>query len=243
MIMHFPSGEAVVEMIPESSKLNVNLATPDELYRLVLALTDDAQRSREISAAIVAWRGGGGTLSPGQTFQPSHTSFEEIEELLLVPGVTPELFYGNFVGDAEGRLYARGGLRDAVTVWGLNSYFDVNTATPAVLESLGLAPDAIAQIVQRRTIQPFRDLGELGQMGVSSPRLFVGGNYIWTLRATARLNTPSGMPSDTIRTSSATVKLVDRRQNFQMPVHVLRYYDDAWSQLAVAPPGPGGPVR
>jgi general secretion pathway protein K len=246
MYQHFPSGEAVVEMIPESSKLNINLATEDELYRLVLALTDDAARSREIAAAIVAGRSSGGStpiLSPGQTLQPPHASFQEIEELLLVPGVTPELFYGNFVGDAEGRLYARGGLRDAVTVWGLNSYFDVNTATPPVLESLGLSVDAIAQIVQRRTIQPFRDLGELGQLGVSSPRLFVGGNYIWTLRATARLNTSSGAPSDVVRTSSATVKLVDRRVNYQMPVHVLRYYEDAWSQLAVAPPGPGGAAR
>lgn len=242
MNLHFPSGEAVVEMIPESSKLNINLATAEELNRLLLVLTDDPGRARELSAAIVSWRSGVAppNLAPGQTFVPPHASFQEIEELLLVPGVTPELFYGNFVGDAEGRLYARGGLRDAVTVWGLNSYFDVNTATPAVLESLGVPPDAVAKILERRSLRPFQSLGELNQLGVSSPRLWVGGNYIWTLRATARLHTSTGAPSDVVRTSAATVKLLDRRLYFQMPVHVLRYYDDAWSQLAIAPPGPGG---
>jgi general secretion pathway protein K len=250
MNLHFPSGEAVVEMIPESSKMNINLATPDDLYRLVLALTDDPGRAREVSNAIVDWRAPGAAAAPaalnlssGQTFPPRHASFEEIEELLLVRGVTPELFYGNFVADTEGRLYARGGLRDAVSVWGVPGYFDVNTATPAVLEALGVSADGVAQIVQRRTIRPFRDLGELAQLGISVPRLFVGGNYIWTLRATARLNTSTGAPSDVVRTSSATVKLLDRRQYYQMPVHVLRYYDDAWSQLAIAPPGPGAPVR
>ncbi|MBV8845406.1 MAG: general secretion pathway protein GspK [Bryobacterales bacterium] len=250
MNLRFPSGEAVVEMIPESSKLNINVASADDLYRLALALTDDPARSREIADAIVEWRSPGGTGAPaalslvaGQTFPPRHASFEEIEELLLVRGVTPELFYGNFVADTEGRLYARGGLRDAVSVWGLNAYFDVNTATPALLEALGVSVDGIAQIVQRRALRPFRDLGELNQLGISAPRLYVGGNYIWTLRATARLNTSTRAPSDVVRTSSATVKLLDRRQNYQMPVHVLRYYDDAWSQLALAPPGPGAPAQ
>jgi general secretion pathway protein K len=254
MHMHYSSGEALVEMIPESSKLNINFATPDELYRLLAAFTDDPARAKDIANAIVEWRSPAAAspatlapalnpaLNPGAapTFPPRHASFEEVEELLLVRGVTPELFYGNFVGDAEGRLYPRGGLRDAVTVWGLNAYFDVNTATPPVLEALGIPPAGVAQIMQRRVALPFKDMGEVSKLGISSGRLSVGGNLIWTLRATARLSTPGGAPSDVVRTASATVKLLDKRQYFQMPVHVLRYCDDAWSQLAVAPPGPGG---
>jgi len=252
MVMHYPSGEALVEMIPESSKLNINVAGADDLYRLLFALTDDPARARDIAAAILEWRSPGPPnaapmslaqgLNPGfgPTFPPRHASFEEVEELLLVRGVTPELFYGNFAGDAEGRLYPRGGLRDAVTVWGATSSIDVNTATPPVLEALGIPPDGVARIIQRRAAQPFRNLAEVGQLDVSSARLGVGGGYIWTLRATARLKTPSGAPSDVVRSASATVKLLDRQRYFQMPVHILRYYDDAWSQLAVAPPGPGG---
>ena len=245
MNMHFPSGDAVVEMIPESSKLNINSASSDDLFRLIVALTGDPPRSRDIADAIVDWRSRGGAAPPsalnlagGQTFPPRHASFEEVEELLLVRGVTPELYYGNFISDAEGQLYARGGLRDAVTVWGLNAVFDVNTISPPLLEALGVPPDRIALLMQRRMVQPFHNMAEVAQLGVGGPRLGVGGNYIWTLRATARLKTSAGAPSDVVRTSSAVVKLLDRKVYFQNPVHVLRYYDDAWSQLEISPPGP-----
>jgi general secretion pathway protein K len=255
MTMRFPSGQAVVEMIPESSRLNINRATPEELYRLLLALTDDPDRARAIASAIVEWRSpiaadaapelafASPNFAGSPTFPPRHASFEEIEELLLVRGMTPELFYGNFVGDAEGRLYPRGGLRDAATVWGYNSSFDVNTTAPALLESLGIPPAGVAEILARRAIRPFKNLGEVAQLGIPIPRLGVGGNYIWTLRATARLNTPSGAPSDVVRTASATVKVLDRRLYFRTPVHILRYYDDAWSQFAIEPPGPGAAVQ
>src|SRR5215471_13561208 len=207
MYMHYPSGEAAVEMIPESSKLDINMASPEDLYRLLLALTDDPARSRDIAAAIVEWRSpgpSGASTAPASlaqglnvanapTFPPRHASFEEVEELLLVRGVTPELYYGNFVADAEGRLYPRGGLRDAATVWGTNSYFDANTASPAVLESLGLSPAQVADIVARRNQKPFRSPADIG---ASAPGLGVGGNTIWTLRATARLRTSSGPLSD-----------------------------------------------
>ncbi len=252
MIMHFPSGDAVVELIPESAKLNINTASPDELYRVVAAVSGDPAAAQAISASIVDWRSPGPSpmdsfyLSLGQTggptFLPRHASFEEIEELLLVRGVTPELFYGNFVSDAEGRLYARGGLKDCLSVWGGHGPYDINTASPALMEAVGVPPSSVGQIMQRRYVRPFHDMGEVGNSGISAPGLTVGGNLMWTLRATARLRRPDGRPSDVIRTSAATVKLLDRRQYFQMPLHVIRYYDDAWSELAVAPPGPPAPA-
>ena len=71
-------------------------------------------------------------------------------------------------------------------------------------------------------------------MGVPTGRMRIGGNVIWTLRASARLKRPDGTPSETVRTSSATVKLLDPK-NFAIPVHILRWYDDAWSESAIAP--------
>jgi general secretion pathway protein K len=249
MVMHYPSGDAVVELIPETAKLNINTATTEELFRVAAAVSGDPARARAIAEAIVDWRTPGASpldsfylsIGPqgGPTFRPRHASFEEIEELLLVRGMTPELFYGNFTADAEGRLFARGGLRDCLSVWGSRGPYDINTASPALMEAIGVAPSAIAQILQRRYVRPFRDLGDAQSLGISAPGLTVGGNLMWTLRATARLRRPDGSPSDVIRTSAATVKLLNIRQYSQMPLHVLRYYDDAWSELAVAPPGPG----
>ena len=108
------------------------------------------------------------------------------------------------------------------------------------MEAVGVAPAAAAQILARRYVRPFKNLGELQSLGISAPGLTVGGNLMWTLRATARLRRSDGSPSDVLRTSAATIRLLDRKEYFQMPLHVLRYYDDAWSELAVAPPGPGG---
>jgi hypothetical protein len=90
-------------------------------------------------ARFVGWRGGGSTSADssgqGSTFQARGASFEEIEELLLVQGMTPELFYGNYVADADGRLSPRGGLRDSLSVWGAIEQFDANAASPALLWS------------------------------------------------------------------------------------------------------------
>src|ERR1051326_5410602 len=56
LIMQYASGDAVVEMIPESSKLNINPAPLDRLTRLLTALTDDPSRGAAIASAIVEWR-------------------------------------------------------------------------------------------------------------------------------------------------------------------------------------------
>ena len=109
MTMRYASGDAVVELIPESAKLNINTASADELVRVITAVSGDAAAAQGIAAAILEWRGTGSSLDSfylalGPTFRPRHASFDEIEELLLVRGMTPELFYGNFVSDSEGRL-------------------------------------------------------------------------------------------------------------------------------------------
>jgi general secretion pathway protein K len=245
MSMTFPSGTAVVEMIPESAKLSVNRANVDDLTKVIAAVGGDAGRAREIAGAIIDWRGGSEGPSPNDqyyfgispTFRARHASFEEIEELLFVRGMTPELFYGNFVADNEGALYASGGLRDCLSVWGSLGPFDANTVSPALMMAIGVPPGAIGAIVQRRNQRPFKDSNDLNSTGAPMGRLSVGGAYIWTLRATARLTRPDGSPSETVRIASATVKLVDRKR-FNVPLHVLRWYDDAWSQSAIAPQGP-----
>jgi general secretion pathway protein K len=242
MYMTFPSGTAVVEMIPESSKMNINLAGVEDLTKVVTAVSGNEAKAREIAEAILEWRTGSQGPSPNDqyyfsispTFRARHASFEEIEELLFVRGVTPELFYGNFVPDEQGALYATGGLRDCLSVWGSMGGFDINTASPALMTATGVAPERVKEIVAHRTAAPFKDMGEVGPLGPAGSHFRVGGQYIWTLRASARLKRPDGSPSEVVRTASATVKLVDRRR-FDIPVHILRWYDDAWSESAIQP--------
>ena len=112
MDYNFPSGVAHVEIIPEAAKLDVNKVLPEELYRLLVALGVEPERAQEITLGIVDWRSplaqGASAidqyyLSLTPSFRARHASIEEIEELLLVKGVTPDIFYGTYVPvpDAE----------------------------------------------------------------------------------------------------------------------------------------------
>jgi len=235
--MNFPGGDAQVEVIPATSRLNINSASEEQLFRLLVAIGAEPARAEEIAAGIIDWRSGSAGLtafdryylSLTPSFHARHASFEEIEEVLLVKGVTPEIFYGSYVRDADGRLVSRGGLRDCVTVYGSNAQFDVNTAEPALLLSLGLDPQVVDEIVRRREVRPFRrsaDLDAIRRLGGQAVgRLTVGGVTIYTVRATARPRLPNGGLSDMRSSAAATVKFVG--PDFQPPYHVLRWYEDA----------------
>ena len=231
----FPNGEADVDLIPESAKLNVNTIRPEELFILLQALGVEGGRASEIASAVIDWR----TPAPQglsefdshymaltPSFRARHASIEEIEEVLLVKGMSPELFHGTYTRDGDGRLVARTGLRDCLSVYP-SGQVDVNFANPAVLAAVGLPPDAVAQIVQVRRLQPFANTGQLQPLtagfGPSAGRLTVGGGSIYTIRATARLKLPNGQMSDLKRTIAAMVKFAPTTKD--APYHILRWYD------------------
>lgn len=249
VLYNFPSGMVRVEIIPETAKLDLNNTPVPELVRLLIALGASPGKAEAIAAAIDAWRKPGedsplpslsSNLPP--SFRVPHASFQEIEELLLVPGVTPDLFYGTYVptdaaepavamdGTPAGRLMPRGGLLDCLTVYGSGGQVDANTAAPAVLAALGMPPFAIQALVARRQQAPLTltELAEFMQsVGADGGRLRVEGNRIATLRATARLRLPDGKLSDLKRTVAAQVRF--QRPGSKMAIDVLRWYDTAWS--------------
>ena len=246
MRFSFPDGDAAVEVIPETAKLNINTSPAEDLFRLLVALGTDPGQAREIVLAIVDWRTPGpaeGTLMDGYylaqipSFRARHASLQEVEELLFVRGITPDLFYGTYdpapAGQEGPRLIPRGGLRDCVSVFGATDRFDINTAAPAVLAAVGVPPDILVNILQRRRVAPFtqQDLGSAGPPGPWSGRLRVGGNSMFTLRATARLRLANGQLSDLRRTVGALVKMKPKKSD--APYHILRWYDSLWS---AAPP-------
>jgi general secretion pathway protein K len=246
VLYHFASGDARVELIPEASKLNVNKETPEVLNRLFVSMGIDPGRAGEIAMAIADWRGqtpGGGQLDGyysqrTPSFLPPHASFQEIEELLQVKGVTPDIFYGTYVpggppslgGPAP--LVRRPGLVDCLSVYGASGGVDVNTASPAALAAVGVPQGVVQQIVERRKIKPFtqEQLNDfVGSAGLAGLPLRVEGNSIITIRATARLRAANGALSDLRRTVAAQVKYMLKEKNADTPIHYLRWYETAWS--------------
>ena len=238
--MGFASGIASVEIIPESARLNVNRATPEEMGRLFMAMGLPPERAQVVVEGIVGWRSpqmGGSPLdafyaSMGPTFRPRHASFEQIEELMYVRGVTPDLFHGTWVRDGNGVLVRMPGLKDCLTVYGINDAYDINTTPAPVLAGLGLPGDVVAAIVQRRMVRPFVSQAELGavlgQAGAAAGKLRIGGNSVYTLRSTATLRTQGAMGvSDVRRSAAMVVKFNNVMKEDLTPYWVLRWYDNA----------------
>jgi general secretion pathway protein K len=236
--LQFPGGDTTVEVIPESSKLNLNLCLPAELYNLLSALGAPPDQAQIVTEAVLDWR----IAAPGNqptpfdlfylqhtpSFTATHTSFQEIEELLLVRGMTRDLFYGTWDRDDRlqpPRLTQRIGLRDCVSTYS-NGTLDVNTTPVPVLIASGLPPEAAAAIAVQRRLQPFPNMAAVRAftqgMGPASYRLTLGGASMFTIRATARPRLSGGGLSDMQRTVSALIKLSpDTGALF----HIVRWYD------------------
>ncbi|MDZ4798843.1 MAG: type II secretion system protein GspK [Bryobacteraceae bacterium] len=237
VFLNFPTGAAVVEVIPETAKLGLNTGRPEEILKVLMLLNIEPERAQQIVAAIVDWRSGvpGGLsmfdqfyMSLVPSFRARHASFEQTEELLLVRGMTPELYYGTAVQGDQGQLVPLPGLRDCLSVYGSELMIDVNHAEPAVLGAIGIVPEAVAEIVARRRVQPYKTVQELTPLmqfaGPGARRLMVGGSTIFTFRATARLRLPNGQMSDMSRTVSAMLKF-HQKSVTTPPIEVLRWYD------------------
>jgi general secretion pathway protein K len=238
MRFDFPTGSAIVNLIPETAKLNVNQVPPEQLMALCIALGVEPEHAKAIAQGIVDWRspspGGSFTqfdqyyLGLTPSFQARHASIREIEELLLVRGVTRDLFYGSYVHDREGGLVRRAGLRDCLSVYGSSGLIDVNTAEPAVMEAVGVSPAAVAAIVALRATTPIVSFDQISSFSDGSPgftRLQRTQSTLATLRSTARVRLGNGQFVDLRRSVEALVKFLGPEWN--PPYHVMRWYDQA----------------
>lgn len=224
LYLPFPEGDAVVEMIPESSRMNVNRATGEELYRLMLALGVHDMGARQIAAAILEWRSpitGNQAglfdriyLSQIPSFRAPHASFEQIEDLLPVHGITPDLFYGRYERLPNGAVVARPGLRDCLSVFSSHSAMDINSVEPEVMLAAGAPPSAVQMIMANRRAGPLmpEQFGvSRALLGSAASRFRIGGDNIYTLQAFARPRRADGRLSDLVRSASMTVQINSTR--------------------------------
>ena len=233
----FPSGEADVELIPETSKLDINQALLPDLAAVLVAAGDSPDQAADTAQAIVDWREGDPRsitrfdqfyLSLHPSFRSPHASFREIEELLLVHGMTPELFYGGYRKSPDGQMVPYGGVRDCLSVYGTTNQFDVNTISPTLLAALGVPAGGVNAVLNMRNTTPIQSLDQVHKLLGDIPalgRLTTNTGSIWTFRATGRLKYADGQYSEVKRTVAAMVKFF--RQAANPPHQILRWYDEA----------------
>jgi hypothetical protein len=175
-------------------------------------------RAGLLTAAILDWRAPAPNsfsrfdqfyLQAAPSFRAPHASLLQIEELLSVQGVTPDLYYGRFERLPDGRLERRPGLRDCLSVYSANTAFDLNSVSFPVMVAIGV-PAAVAEsvIALRRTMPVTEQSLPLvnQRLGPFAGRFRLGGDRIVTLRATARMRHQDGRLSDLRRSAEMTVQ-------------------------------------
>lgn len=214
MVLRFPEGVAVVEVLPESSRFNINYITRPELMRLLAVLGVEPERAQMITAGVMHWRGSEISdldmlyLSGRPSFRAPRASFEQMEELMSVAGVTPSLYYGGYARLPGGGVVRRPGLRDCLSTYSKGTGFDINTVQPAVMMAVGVSAPAAEAIVALRRQGPIRDLQAVAPLlGPAAARFRVMGDNIYTLRAVARPWRPDGRLSDVRRAVAMTVQM------------------------------------
>ncbi len=173
-------GDGVLNVVvtDEESKIPVNRASPEQLRRLMILMEVDEGEIDIIVDSVVDWMDENDLhqlngaedeyyLSLEPPYRAKNAALDRIEELLMVRGVTPELFYGL---PATAEEEAVPGLVEFLTATSAGR-INVNTAAPLVLQALlGLDDLQLEAVLNRRDggdgewgtedDQPFQSLGE-----------------------------------------------------------------------------------
>jgi len=145
----------------EERKLNINTASLQQLKYIVGSSGVDITEVDTIVDSILDWRDtdnlhmlNGAEDDYYQSLESPYSckdgAFDIIDELLLVKGVTPEIFYGTNEKEAE-KGYE--GIAQYLTTWG-SGLININTAPRKVLEAV-FAPAVVENIMNQRETSPF----------------------------------------------------------------------------------------
>lgn len=168
----FDSGKVTYTIADESGKLNVNTATRVEMEALLKATGVDSDVRDVIVDSILDWRDANHEfhlngaeddyyLSLGHPYEAKDGLMDTATELLLVKGVSPNIFYGT--GNLPLHIVmARNddpvdmeylGIEKYITVFG-DGKLNINTADEKVLEAV-IGKGRTLEIMVRRQIEGF----------------------------------------------------------------------------------------
>jgi general secretion pathway protein K len=102
-------------------------------------------------------------LSLKDPYYCKNGNLDSIEELLLIRGVTPDLYHGK-KGTSQGEEGSadRVGLKDIFSIYSLGEQVDINSATPLVMNMvLGIPREVSQQMVTAREEKPFENQQDL----------------------------------------------------------------------------------
>ena len=229
-------GSFSVKIIDCERKVNINVASEDLLQRALMFMGVDAASQSAIIDGILDWKDPDDSvrlngaesseyLRGAPPYYAKNGPVDDLAELMLIRGITPELFWGQ--GGSVGRAHSLQnmnairpplsptlaspvGFNDLFTVIG-NPQININTASAAVLQLLpGVDSNVASSILQRRAgydgvegtedDMPFRSVAELAGIAGLGPQ-YVGQiqRFCGVMSATFEVEVEAKMPPYTRR--------------------------------------------
>jgi general secretion pathway protein K len=176
VVSTYPEGKVTTRIMDESGKISLNFANDEMLRRLMAAIGIEKRTADVIVDSIFDWmdadnlhRLSGAEDDYYQSLNPPYRAkngpFDTVEELLLVKGVTPDIFYGVQEKDDMDQVVEKYGLVRYLTVYSYSAQININAAPLPVLLSVPDMDPAAAQLIyERRQIKPFVNLNEVTQL-------------------------------------------------------------------------------
>jgi len=181
MRVPFEQGVALVEIVNEAGKVDLNVAGRKQLARLFQARGVPTEQAADLATAIEHWRSPQGTDEEGfrtlddyyhdAGYRPAHDSFTSVEEVLRVRGMSRDIFYGTAQYRRKEGIQYQYGVGQDLTIYSKSPLVNLNYASEAVLRSVpGVTEELAGSIVQERRRKPFQSLDEMvDRLGTSVP--------------------------------------------------------------------------
>jgi general secretion pathway protein K len=161
----------------ESGKMNINTISETTLRKVIGNLGLEGEKRDLVVDSILDWRDPDDLhringaendyyQSVKEPYRCKNGNLDSIEELLLVRGVTPELFYGRSVakaGEEEAKAFDVG-LKDIFSIYASGEQVDINSASLQALRAvLGIPSGAGKAILKAREEKGFENQQDLVQ--------------------------------------------------------------------------------
>ncbi len=178
-LLPYDQGTCEVRVMGEAGKVNINTVSETTLRKIIGQMGLEVEARDIVTDSILDWIDPDDFIhlngaendyyqSLKEPYNCKNGNLDSIEELLLVRGVTPDLFYGKKeTKKEEGKAAekeAQAALRDLFSIYSSGEQIDINSATIPVLRAVLGLPTGMAQsIVDGRGEKGFLNQQDLVQ--------------------------------------------------------------------------------
>lgn len=173
-VLPFEQGSCEIRIMSEAGKVNINMVSESLLRKIIGQLGLEGEAKDVVVDSILDWRDPNDLyringaendyyLSLKDPYYCKNGNLDSIEELLLIRGVTPELYYGKKeTPKGEEEAGYRVGLKDIFSIYAPGEQVDINSATPLVMNTvLGIPSEVSQQMVKAREEKAFENQQDL----------------------------------------------------------------------------------